>query len=147
MAIASAKIAYQLYREIFSDERFRRLAEHGARTQRVLWASTGTKNPAYSDVKYVEPLIGPETVNTMPLETLQAYRDHGDPAPRLLDEVEQAMEVLQGLLELNIDIDQVTQQLEDEGIEKFNKPYDALLQALEQQRENILRDEGEQRAA
>ena len=96
-----------------------------------MWASTSTKNPDYPDTKYVEPLIGPDTVNTVPLETLKAYRDHGDPASRLDDGVAAAAGILQRLPELHIDLDQVTQQLEDEGIEKFNKPYDSLLNTLE----------------
>jgi transaldolase/glucose-6-phosphate isomerase len=131
VAIASAKMAYQIYKEIFRDKRFRRLEEKGARPQRVLWASTSTKNPNYSDVKYVEPLIGPETVNTMPQETLNAYRDHGDPAPRLEEGVDEAEKTLGLLPKLGIKIDRVTQQLEDEGIEKFNKPYDDLMADLE----------------
>ena len=85
VAIASAKVAYSIYQQIFGSSRFQTLAAKGARAQRLLWASTSTKNPAYTDVKYVEPLIGPETINTMPLETVKAYRDHGDPAPRLAD--------------------------------------------------------------
>jgi transaldolase len=131
VAIASAKMAYQIYQRIFRQERFQALAAKGARPQRVLWASTSTKNPEYSDVKYVEALIGPDTVNTVPLETLEAYRDHGDPAPRLEEGLDHAASILQRLPELGIDLNQVTQQLEDEGIEKFNKPYDSLLSALE----------------
>jgi transaldolase len=131
VAIASAKLAYVIYKRLFSGERFQALAIKGARTQRVLWASTSTKNPDYSDVKYVEPLIGPDTVNTLPPETLEAYRDHGNPASRLAEGVDHATAVLQRLPELHIDINQVTQQLEDEGIEKFNKPYDSLLKTLE----------------
>ncbi|MEJ2070091.1 MAG: transaldolase [Syntrophobacterales bacterium] len=131
VAIASAKTAYQIYKRIFGSERFQALSAKGARPQRVLWASTSTKNPDYPDTKYVEPLIGPDTVNTVPLETLEAYRDHGDPAPRLEEGVEEAASLLQRLPELHIDLDQVTQQLEDEGIEKFNKPYDSLLNTLE----------------
>ena len=134
VAIASAKEAYQIYKEIFGGKQFRKLQEKGARPQRVLWASTSTKNPKYSDIKYVEPLIGPETVNTLPQETLNAYRDHGDPALRLEEDVEEAREVLRLLPTLGIDIDDVTQQLEDEGIEKFNKPYDDLAANLERKR-------------
>jgi len=139
VAIASAKLAYIIYRRVFSTERFKNLAAKGARTQRVLWASTSTKNPDYSDVKYVEPLIGPDTINTMPPETLEAYRDHGNPAPRLEEGVDQATAVLQRLPELHIDINQVTQQLEDEGIDKFNKPYDSLLKTLEDKRQEMLK--------
>ena len=131
VAIASAKEAYQIYREIFGAKRFRRLEEQGARPQRVLWASTSTKNPTYSDVKYVEPLIGPQTINTLPQETLNAYRDHGNPAARLEDDLEKARTVLGLLPDLGIEIDEVTRQLEDEGIEKFNKPYDDLMKSLE----------------
>jgi transaldolase len=134
VAVASAKQAYQIYKEIFVGADFRRLAERGARTQRVLWASTSTKNPDYPDVKYVEALIGPDTVNTLPQETLDAYRDHGRPAPRLEEDLSEAGWVLRTLPELGIDIDRVTGQLVQEGIEKFNKPYDSLIQTLEGKR-------------
>ena len=130
VAVSSAKVAYQIYKEIFGGERFGSLAGQGARPQRVLWASTGTKNPEYSDIKYVEPLIGPETVNTLPRETLDAYRDHGVPAARLEQGVAEAEEALRELSRLAIDLDDVTRQLETEGIEKFNKPYDALMEIL-----------------
>ena len=132
VAIASAKMAYQIYKEIFGSDRFRKLAARGARAQRLLWASTSTKNPDYSDVKYVEALIGPDTVDTAPLETLDAYRDHGEPEARLEQGVEEARRVLERLPELGIDIDKVTRQLEDEGVEKFNKPFDKLMEALTQ---------------
>ena len=132
VAIASAKMAYQIYKEIFGSDRFRRLAARGARAQRLLWASTSTKNPDYSDVKYVEALIGPDTVDTAPLETLSAYRDHGEPEARLEQGVEEARRVLERLPELGIDIDKVTRQLEDEGVGKFNKPFDKLMEALTQ---------------
>ena len=102
----------------------------GARAQRLLWASTSTKNPAYSDVKYVEALIGSDTVNTVPLETLDAYRDHGEPQPRLGQGLDEARAVLQHLPELGINLDAVTQQLEDEGVEKFVKPFDKLMETL-----------------
>jgi len=134
VAIASAKMAYQIYKGIFSSDRFRHLEARGARSQRVLWASTGTKNPAYSDVKYIEPLIGSETVNTMPLETIDAYRDHGQPKARLEEDVAEAGRVLDRLPELGIDLGAVTQQLEREGVDKFNKPYDRLMAALEVKR-------------
>ena len=134
VAIASAKVAYSMYGKIFAGERFQRLAAKGAAPQRVLWASTSTKNPDYSDLKYIEPLIGPATINTMPVETINAYRDHGDPASRLEEGVKEAVEVLAHLADLHIDIDEVTQQLEDEGVEKFNKPFDNLMSALEAKR-------------
>ena len=134
IAIASAKGAYEIYKRIFGGERFKKLAAKGAKTQRVLWASTSSKNPAYKDIMYVEALIGPETVDTIPMETLEAYRDHGEPANRLEDDSDKAAQALQKLKEAGIDIDQVTQQLEDEGIEKFNKPYDKLMQAIADQK-------------
>ncbi len=138
IAIASAKSAYQIYKRIFSDERFQKLAARGACPQRLLWASTGTKNPAYSDVKYVEPLIGSETVNTMPLETINAYRDHGEPALRLEDDAEEARNAISRLSELGIDLDRLTQQLEDEGVQKFIDPFDSLLATIETKRASAL---------
>src|ERR1043166_1714463 len=129
VAIASAKMAYQIYKEIFGSDRFRKLADRGARVQRLLWASTSTKNPDYSDLKYVETLIGPDTINTVTVETLDAYRDHGDPKASLDHDVEHAGWVLQRLPKLGISIDQVTQQLEDEGVEKFNQSFDKLRNA------------------
>ena len=138
VAIASAKEAYRIYQEIFGSARFQKLAASGARPQRLLWASTSTKNPAYPDTKYVEPLIGPDTVNTLPPETLEAYRDHGDPAARLTEAVDRAASGLQRLPELGIDLDQATQQLEDEGVEKFNQPFDSLMATLEAKRREAL---------
>jgi len=129
-AIASAKQAYQIYKEIFQQGRFKTLEDKGARPQRVLWASTSTKNPDYSDVKYVEALIGPETINTLPRETLNAYRDHGDPGERLEEGSDETRQILSLLSEVGIDIDQVTQQLESESVEKFNEPYDNLMKTL-----------------
>jgi transaldolase/glucose-6-phosphate isomerase len=134
IAIASAKLAYEIYTRIFGSERFRKLIERGASPQRLLWASTSTKNPAYNDVMYVEPLIGRETINTMTLETIIAYRDHGQPASRLQEDVEEAHKMFQRLSELEIDIDQVTQQLEDEGVHKFIVPFDSLMATLEAKR-------------
>ena len=130
VAIASAKMAYQVYKEIFQSERFQKLADRGARVQRLLWASTSTKNPAYSDLKYVETIIGADTINTVTVETLDAYRSHGEPKACLEQDVEQAGWVLQRLPELGINIDQVTQQLEDEGVAKFNQSFDKLMNAL-----------------
>jgi len=132
VAIASAKVAYQIYKEIFAGDRFKKMAAEGARVQRLLWASTGTKNPDYSDVKYIEPLIGPDTINTAPLETLNAYRDHGEPKARLEEDVQEARRVLERLPELGIRLDHVTQQLEDEGVTKFNQPFDKLMETLAQ---------------
>jgi transaldolase len=132
-AIASAKIAYQIYRETFAGERYRALAGQGARPQRLLWASTGTKNPAFSDTKYVDALIGPETVNTMPLETLEAYRDHGQPVPGrtpLTEGVAHARDVLEDLSEVGIELEQVTEQLEVEGVQKFQTAFDKMLASI-----------------
>jgi transaldolase len=133
-AIASAKMAYTIFLDIFGGSRFTDLLPRGARIQRLLWASTGTKNPAYSDVKYVEPLIGPQTINTLPLSTLRAYRDHGKPAARLTSGLSRAQKVLTTLPKLGIDLDEATQALEDEGIAKFIKPYDLLLNHLAEKR-------------
>lgn len=130
VAIASAKMAYQIYQEIFGGDRFKKLATQGARVQRLLWGSTSVKNPDYSDLKYVEALIGADTVNTVPVETLDAYRDHGDPKIRIEEDVERAGQLLARLPELGINLDAVTQQLEDEGVEKFTKPFDKLMAAL-----------------
>ncbi len=134
IAVASARMAYQIYTQIYAAERFQSISEKGARTQRLLWASTSTKNPDYSDVKYVEALIGPDTVNTAPPETLDAFRDHGDPARRIDENVAQAREFINLLGEVGIDINEVTAQLEKEGVEKFSKAYDQLLELLEKMR-------------
>lgn len=142
VAIASAKTAYQLYKEIHDTARFHKLAAMGARPQRVLWASTSSKNPDYSDVKYVEALIGPDTINTIPLETLAAYRDHGNPALRLEVDPDEAMRVLKRLPETGIDLDTVTMQLENEGIEKFVKPYEKLMQTLERKKNTDQQEPG-----
>jgi transaldolase len=131
VAIASARMAYQIYKKIFNGERFKKLTEHGARVQRVLWASTGAKNPKFSDVKYVEALIGPDTINTVPVETLNAFRDHGTAKALLERDVGKAAGIVKRLPEIGIDIDSITQQLEDEGVEKFNKPFDTLMEVLE----------------
>lgn len=134
VAIACAKQAYQIYKHHFGSERFMKLQAMGAMPQRVLWASTGTKDPAFSDIKYVEALIGPETVNTIPLETLEAYRDHGQPASRLEHDIDKAILTLEQLQRIGIDLNLISSQLEIEGIEKFNRPYDKLLQAIEEKK-------------
>jgi transaldolase len=132
IAIASAKVAYEMYKEIFGSGRFSRLAEKGARTQKLLWASTSTKNPAYSDTKYMEALIGPDTINTVPVETLNAYRDHGHPEQTLDQEIHKAYHLLNKLTSVGIDLDAVTQQLEDEAIEKFVSAFDRLMPSLKE---------------
>jgi transaldolase len=130
VAVASAKVAFAIFQEIFGGARFAPLAARGARAQRLLWASTGPKNPAYPDLKYVEPLIAPGTISTVPPATLDAYRDHGDPRVRLGDGVDEARRVLDALPGLGIDLDAVTQQLEDEGVRKFVEPFEKLLASL-----------------
>ena len=134
VAIASAQQAYVIWEEVFSSARFKKLAAQGAQKQRLLWASTGTKNKAFADVKYVEALIGPATVNTMPLETLEAYRDHGQPASRLTENLPDAQRKLDQLASLGIDLEQIATDLEAEGIEKFVTPFKKLFAALEEKR-------------
>jgi transaldolase/transaldolase/glucose-6-phosphate isomerase len=137
VAIASAKKAYEIYKRIFSGPRWEKLAARGAKPQRLLWASTSSKNPAFKDTKYVEALIGPDTVDTVPLETIEAFRDHGIVANTLETGLDKATEILNKLKAAGIDIDKITQQLEDEGIEKFNKPFEKLLQAIEDQKAKV----------
>ncbi|MEO6547831.1 MAG: transaldolase [Ferruginibacter sp.] len=137
VAIASAKKAYEIYKRVFSSERFKKLQDKGAKPQRLLWASTGSKDPAFSDVKYVEALIGPDTVNTIPMDTLEAFRDHGVAANTLENDLQHATEVMDKIKKAGINIDKITQQLEDEGIDKFNKPYDKLMEAIENQKKKI----------
>ena len=137
IAIASAKKAYEIYKRVFSTERWKKLEAEGAKPQRLLWASTGSKNPAFKDTKYVEALIGADTVDTVPLETIDAFRDHGIAADTLDSGLEEATAALAKLKELGIDLDAITQQLEDEGIEKFNKPFEKLLKAIEDQKNKV----------
>jgi transaldolase len=134
VAIASAEVAYHIFKEVFRSASFSYLNQQGGRIQRLLWASTSSKNPAYSDVKYVEPLIGPETINTIPMDTLRAYRDHGKPTVSLGRGLEKAKRVLKSLPDLGINLDQLTQSLEDEGVEKFVKPFDLLMARLSEKR-------------
>ncbi|MFD2873307.1 transaldolase [Mucilaginibacter ximonensis] len=131
VAIASAKKAYEIYKRVFSGERWEKLAAKGANPQRLLWASTSSKNPAFKDTKYVEALIGPDTVDTVPLETIVAFRDHGVAANTLEQGLDKATEALARVKAAGIDIDKLTQQLEDEGIEKFNQPFEKLLASIE----------------
>lgn len=133
-AVACARLAYQHYQNAMESSRWQSLAGWGARSQRLLWASTGTKDPAYSDIKYVEALIGKETVNTMPPQTLAAYRDHGYPALRIEQELDKAGSVQGKLSESGIHLDAVSEQLEAEGVQKFIAPFDKLLERLDQRR-------------
>lgn len=131
-AVASAKLAYQTYLKTVRSERWEWLASKGARPQRLLWASTGTKNPAYHDLYYVEPLIGRDTVNTMPEKTIRAFADHGDVQPDTIEkDVEQAQSVAQALGAMGIGLDHVAWQLEHEGIQKFIDAYDTALHTLD----------------
>ena len=130
IGIANAKMAYQHFKDYFQSERWQRLAEKGARVQRVLYGSTGTKNPAYPDVMYIENLIGKNTVNTIPPKTLEAFMDHGSIALTLERGIEEAQEQLNSLTELGINLYDVTQELLEEGLENFVKPYDSLLQTI-----------------
>lgn len=136
IAIASAKKAYQIYLEMIASDRFKNLEAKGAQRQRVLWASTGTKDPSFSDVKYVENLIGKETINTLPMETIDAFRDHGIAANTLTKDINHAKKVMEDLKDKEITIDKITQKLEEEGIEKFNKAYDKLLKSIDKQKKN-----------
>ena len=130
VAIANAKVTYQRYRELFNGPRWRALARRGAQTQRLLWASTGTKDASYRDVRYVEELIGPDTVNTMPPATLAAFRDHGRPRASLWEDLEGAFDVLATLADAGISLQQVTDKLLAEGVQLFSDAFDKLLNAV-----------------
>jgi transaldolase len=130
LAVANAKLAYQRYKDIFTGGRWELLARAGATPQRCLWASTSTKNPDYRDVMYVEQLIGPKTVNTMPLETVSAFQDHGEVALTLEQGVDDAERVLERLAEAGVDYDDVTDTLEREGVEKFSDSFAELIDGI-----------------
>ena len=133
-AIASACRAYAIYEELIASPRWKNLASRGARTQRLLWASTSTKDPTYSPVKYVEEIIAPDTVNTMPGETIKAYRSMGKPEPRLQPQIPGAAKIFAGLQGLGINMATVADQLEREGVKKFIEPFDKLQASLEERR-------------
>ncbi len=137
VAVANAKLAYATFRRMTASERWKKLEAAGARPQRLLWASTGNKNPAYSDVGYVEPLIGAHTVNTMPAATAAAFADHGKPGKNLTRAVPAARTVLKDLKTLGIDLKRVTWQLENEGIQKFIEPFEKLLGNIEAKRKAL----------
>lgn len=134
VAIASAKVAYHIYKDVFEGERFKKLARLGAETQKVLWASTSVKDPSFSDVKYVEALIGPDTINTLPLETIEAFRNHGVAKDHLENDLLGAKRILEQLENNQISLFDITQKLEEEGIQKFNKAYDQLLSAIDEKK-------------
>ena len=133
-AIASAKLVYEKYQMIFGSERFATLKADGARVQRPLWGSTSTKNPAYSDVRYVEQLIGPNTVNTIPHQTLEAFRDHGRVGPTLTQDVDVARATFSQLAALGLDMTRVTDELQEQGVAAFAKAFDSLMASIDKNR-------------
>ena len=139
-AVANAKLAYRRFRELFDGERFAPLKAGGANVQRPLWASTGTKNKAYSDVLYVDSLIGPDTVNTLPPATMEAFQDHGTVRRTVDVGYEEAEATLAALAEAGIDMEAVTKQLEDEGVASFTKSFDDLIAGVEQKRREMDRE-------
>ena len=138
IAIANAKVTYARFREVFSGERWERLAAQGARVQRPLWASTSTKNPLYPDTLYADSLIGPDTVNTVPPATLSAFRDHGTVAPTLEAGLEEARAQLAQLAEVGVDLDAITQKLQDDGVAAFAKAFDSLMASIAEKRQQLL---------
>ncbi len=138
LAVANAKLAYELWQELFSGDRWERLAAAGASEQRCLWASTSTKNPAYRDVMYVEELIGPKTVDTMPQETIEAFQDHGRVEPTLLRGIEEAREVVGAIAAAGVDYDDVVETLEREGVKKFSDSFDELLEGIRAKRGELI---------
>jgi transaldolase len=133
-AVANAKLIYQRYKEIFGSDRFKQLQAKGARVQRPLWASTGTKDPAYSDIKYVQELIGPDTVNTMPPATMDAFRDHGMPRATLEQGLAEAAETVRRFNEAGIDLIEIGEELQQEGVELFAKSFADLYATIESRR-------------
>lgn len=138
IAICNAKIAYQAFEEtILESDRFALLKQNGVRCQRPLWASTSTKNPDYPDTYYVDELVAPHSVNTVPPDTLDAFLDHGDPAVSIQEELETCHDQMEAIADLGIDFDEVTTELEIEGVEKFAKSYDALLESIEEKQARL----------
>jgi transaldolase len=138
LAVANAKLAYQRYKEIFSGSRWESLREKGATTQRCLWASTSTKNPDYRDVMYVEELIGPETVDTMPEETIVAFQDHGEVALTLEQDLDEAKRVFERVAEAGVDYDDVVAVLEQEGVQKFSDSFAELMEGVRSKRGELV---------
>jgi transaldolase len=136
--VANAKLAYQRFKEIFDGERFAALKQKGAQVQRCLWASTGTKNPKYSDVLYVDNLIGPETVNTVPPATYTAIRDHGRVALTLEENLDEARALIRQLGEVGIDLKGVTEKLQKDGLAAFVTSFDTLEQSIEAKRDALI---------
>lgn len=140
IAIANSKVVYRRFKDIFHGKAFQRLQEKGAARQRLLWASTSTKNPAYPDTLYIDELIGPETVNTMPPNTIEAFRDHGVVANTLEQEVDQAQLVLDNLAELQISLDDITEKLQEDGVIAFAQAFDNLMTTITTKKEMIAKD-------
>jgi transaldolase len=137
IAIANSKVVYQRFKELFHGQDYEDLKASGAGVQRLLWASTSTKNPDYPDTLYVDGLIGPETVNTMPPKTIDAFRDHGRLSYSLEEDVEEAQLLLDNLVELGIDLDEVTEKLQDDGVKSFSDSFDQLIDTLRQKVEQM----------
>jgi len=137
-AVANGKIAYQKYKNIFSDKRFLSLEKKGGHLQRLLWGSTGTKNPKYSDIKYVEELIGPDSINTLPETAIEAFKDHGRPRITIGEHLVEAERLFQELRSFGIDINEVTDQLEREGVKLFSDSFISLLREISQKRDSFL---------
>lgn len=146
-AIANARIAYSHYKAIFHGDRFAPLRARGARPQRVLWASTSTKNPVYPDTYYVDALLGPETVNTMPAVTLAAYRDHGQPVIRLEDDLDHARETFIMLTDIGMNMEEVMSKLLEDGVKSFADSFDLLLEGIARKRTRLLRGWGHRSAS
>ncbi len=146
-AIANARLAYAMFREVFHGERFADLSALGVRPQRVLWASTSTKNPNYPDTYYVDALIGPETVNTMPAATLEAYRDHGEPISRLEDDLEGARQVFRRMVDMGMSVEDIMDQLLENGVKSFSESFDKLLDGIAKKRTRLLRGWGHRSAS
>jgi transaldolase len=138
IAIANAKAAYKLFQETFAGSRWAALAEKGARVQRPLWASTSTKNPAYPDTLYIDELIGPDTVNTVPPATLAAFHVHGTVAVTLTEGVAEALAQLEQLAEVGVDLTAVTQKLQDDGVAAFAKSFESLLASVAKKQQSLL---------
>lgn len=141
-AVANAKLIYQRFKEIFCSDRFQQLESKGARVQRqsaqALWASTETKNPAYSDIKYVHELIGPDTVNTMPPATMDAFRDHGQPCETLDQGLPQAAEIVRRLKQAGIDLIEIGEELQLDGVQSFDESFTDLINSIEGRRTALM---------
>jgi transaldolase len=137
LAVANARLAYEAFEQVFRGSRFRKHSPSGVRAQRPLWASTSTKDPAYPDLYYVEALVAPDSVDTMPPETFRAYRDHGRPKVRIHEDLDGARAVFAGLGELGIDEAAIFRELEEEGVRKFSDSYDSLMKALQEKEKSV----------